>query len=191
MNPSMTSGEFQAHTEQVERLVQRVSGLADEDARSTSLELLQSLMDFHGAVLSRIVEFLSDSGEAGRNSLAKLGTDPLICGLLVLYGIHPVPLEERVMRAVEKLRPQLIKQDGSVELISVSDASVRVKIESSGHGCGSAPDKLKLTVEQAILEAAPEVVEIVVDTPSNAAFVPLNMIQPAGTEEKKYEESTA
>ena len=60
MNPSMTSGEFQAHTEQVERLVQRVSGLADEDARSTSLELLQSLMDFHGAVLSRIVESFSD-----------------------------------------------------------------------------------------------------------------------------------
>ena len=33
-------------------------GLADEDARSTSLELLQSMMDFHGAVMARIVEFL-------------------------------------------------------------------------------------------------------------------------------------
>ena len=58
MNEPMNSGEFQAHTEQIERLVQRVSGLADEDARASGLELLQSVMDFNGAVLSRVVEVL-------------------------------------------------------------------------------------------------------------------------------------
>ena len=86
------------------RLVQRVSALADEDARTTALELLQSMMDLHGAVVSRIVEVL-DASEAGRTSLAKLGNDPLVCGLLVLYGVHPVALEERVARAVESAPP--------------------------------------------------------------------------------------
>src|ERR1700681_1444430 len=85
--------EFQAHTERIERLVQQASGLADAGARTTSLELLQSVMDLHGAVVSRIVELL-DSSETGRASLARLGSDPLICGLLVLYGVHPVALPE-------------------------------------------------------------------------------------------------
>ena len=154
---AIASSEFQAHTERIEQLVQRVSGLADEEARTTALELLQSMMDLHGAVVSRIVELLNAS-EAGRASLAKLGCDPLVCGLLVLYGVHPVALEERVARAVENVRPQLRKHSGSAELIGIADDVVRVKIQSSGHGCGSSADALKSTVEQAILEAAPEVV---------------------------------
>jgi Fe-S cluster biogenesis protein NfuA len=187
----MNNGEFQAHTEQIERLVQRVSGLADDGARSTALELLQSLMDLHGAVMSRIVEVLTESGDAGRNSLAKLGNDPLICGLMVLYGIHPVPLADRVARAIEKVSPQLRKQSGTVELLGISDAVVRVKIQTSGNGCGSSPDALKVIVEQAILEAAPDVVQVVAEGVPSSGFVPLNMIQPATKEENKYEESAA
>ncbi len=193
---AISSSEFQAHTERIEQLVQRVSGLADENARTTALELLQSMMDLHASVVARIVEVLN-STEPGRASLAKLGSDPLVCGLLVLYGVHPVSLEDRVARAVENVRPQLRKHGGSVELIVIADAVVRVKIQSSGHGCGSSVDALKNTVEQAILEAAPEVAEIVVEgAPASAGgFVPLNLIQPATNpaikEEKTYEESAA
>lgn len=190
---SMTSSEFQAHTEEIERLVQRVTSLADDDARATALELLQALMNLHGAVMARIVEVLAESGEAGRSSLGKLGSDSLVCGLLVLYGVHPVPLEERVGQALEKVRPQLRKQGGSAELLGIADGVVTVKIHASGQGCGSSPDALKLTVQQAILESAPEVVQIVSEgVPSGASgFVPLNMIQPALKQEKKYEESAA
>jgi Fe-S cluster biogenesis protein NfuA len=193
MSPAMNNSEFQAHTEKIEQLVQRVSSLPDEDARTTALELLQSLMDLHGAVVSRIVEVLASSGESGRNALAKLGSDPLVCGLMVLYGVHPVGMEERVAQAIEKVRPQLRKQGGGVELISVSDAVVRVKIQSSGNGCSSSPEALKLTVQQAILEAAPEVAQIIAEGAASPSpgFVPLNMIQPAMNEEKKYEKSAA
>jgi Fe-S cluster biogenesis protein NfuA len=184
--------EFQAYTERIERLVQQASGLEDAGARTTSLELLQSVMDLHGAVVSRIVELL-DSSEASRASLAKLGSDPLVCGLLVLYGVHPVALPDRVARAVEKAAPQLRKHGGSAELLGIADAVVRVKIQSSGHGCGSSTDALKDTLEQAILEAAPEVVEVVVEGVPSATtgFVPLNLIQPASKKENNYEESAA
>ena len=193
MTEPMNSSEFQAHTEAVERLVERVSALPDEDARTTALALLQSLMDLHGAVVCRIVEVLANSGEAGRTALAKLGSDPLVCGLLVLYGVHPVALEDRLTRALERVSPQLHKQGGSVELVGIKDATVRVKIQSSGQGCGSSLDALKRIVQQAILEAAPEVVEVIAEgaMPSATGFVPLKMIQPAAKEEKKYEESTA
>jgi Fe-S cluster biogenesis protein NfuA len=193
MSPAINNTEFQAQAEQINRLVQRVSELPDDDVRTAALELLQSLMDLHGAVTSRIVELLSDSGETGRKSLAKLGEDPLVCGLLVLYGVHPVAFEERISKAVEKVQPQLRKQGGSAELLGIADTTVRVKIESAGHGCGSSPDAFRRTVEQSILEAAPEIAEIIVEgVPQSApGFVPVNMIQPVTKEEKNYEESAA
>jgi Fe-S cluster biogenesis protein NfuA len=186
----MNNSEFQAHTQHIERLVQRVTELPEGDARNSALELLQSVMDLHGAVVSRMVEILSNS-DAGRGSLAKLAGDPLICGMLVLYGVHPVALEDRISGAIELVRPKLQKQAGTAELIGVADGVVRLRIQSSGHGCGSSPDALRKVVEQAILEAAPEVVEIVVEGASPATFVPVNMIQPAVKEGNKYEESAA
>lgn len=188
--------EFQACTGRVERLVERAGALEDAAARTIALDLLQSVMDLHGAALSRIVELL-DATEAGRASLGRLGADPLICGLLVLYGVHPVPLEERLARALENLAPQLRKHSGSAELTGISEGVVRVKLDSSGHGCGNSPDALRTMLEQAILEAAPEAVEVAVEGIHSAAsgFVPLTLIQPAPKvetkEENQYEESAA
>jgi len=70
---------------------------------------------------------------------------------------------------------------------------VTLKIQSSGHGCGSSVDALKAIVEQAILEAAPEIVAVSAEAnePAASGFVPLNMIQPINKEEMKYEKSTA
>jgi len=186
------NNDFQAHTQQVERLVEQATALQDDDARATALDLLQATMDLHGAGLARIVELLGES-EAGRKTLARLGEDPMVCGLMVLYGIHPVCLEDRIKNAVEKARLQVQKQGGKVELLEVSDGLVRVSISSTSNGCHSSPDALKQLVEQAIREAAPEIIEVVADgvASSNSAFLPINMIQPAMKEEKNYEESPA
>ena len=95
----------------------------DAGARTTSLELLQSVMDHHGAGVSRMVEPL-DASETGRTSLAKLGSDPLVCGLLVLYGVHPVAFSDRVARAVELAGLNSASIGGSAELLAVRWVSV-------------------------------------------------------------------
>jgi Fe-S cluster biogenesis protein NfuA len=173
--------EFQQRSEQIQQLVERVNALEDEEARATALELLQSMMDLHGAAISRMVELLTEAGEEGRSALAKLGRDPLICGLMVLYDAHPVPMQERVAAAIEKIRPQLQKHGGSIELLGVSDGVVELEIHSSGQGCHSSPDALKEQAEQAILEAAPETAQILVRgvAASSAGFIPVSMLQPA------------
>lgn len=188
----MNSGEFQESAGKIEELLGRANALADADARGIALELVQSFMDLQGAAITRVAEVLSES-EAGRKVLLKLGRDPLVCGLLVLYGIHPVALEDRIKGAIEQVAPQLRKQSASVELIDVNETTVRIKLETTAHGCGSSPDAAKQLVEQAIREVAPEVIEIVAEgAPSTASgFVALNMIKPATKEERKYEESTA
>ena len=209
-DPQFTPGEFQAHTEKIEQLVQRVNALTDDDARALALELLQSLMDLHGAALNRIVELANDSGERGRKLLDKLGADPLVCGLLVLYGVHPLDFPTRIQRGIEAAQSAVRKKGGSVELLGIGDNTVRVKIEASGHGCGSSPDAIEQAIEQAILEAAPDVVEIVAEgAPAKSGFVPLAQVQPSSDpqpapssndethpappkqEEKAYEESAA
>jgi Fe-S cluster biogenesis protein NfuA len=130
---------------------------------------------------------LSQSGEVGRASLSRLSTDPLVCGLLVLYGIHPVSLEERVSRSLDGLRGQLEKQGASAELVSVRDGAARVKLQVSG-GPWS-PEKLKASVQQAILEVAPELAEVILEGVPSPNFIPINMLQLERTEEKNYEES--
>ncbi|HZQ19350.1 MAG TPA: hypothetical protein VFA90_11545 [Terriglobales bacterium] len=178
MSSSMDGNDFQKSTERIEQLIQRVTSLKDEQARATALDLLQSLMDFHAAALSRVIEVLSGSGE-GRSVLAKLNEDPLICGLLVLYGIHPLPLRQRVDRAVEKAGEQLRKQNATVDLVRVTETSVQVKVQRSKHGCFLSPQKLRFIVEHAVREIAPEIVDIIVDgiPNSDSAFIPVEMIQ--------------
>jgi Fe-S cluster biogenesis protein NfuA len=188
---SMNNGEFQSHAQQLNELVERTNGLSDENARSVALQLLQSVMDLHGAVITRVVETLTDSGEAGRKSLAELGRDPLICGLLVLYGVHPVAMEERIANAIEGVRPQLQKQGGSVELLGISDSAVRLKLQHAANGGNAPAEKMKHVIEQAILEAAPEVVQIVVEGAPSPGFVPLESIQQNTQKVNRYEESAA
>lgn len=186
MNPS----EFQLHTSRVNELIQRVSALTDSEARTAALALVQAIMDLHGATLSRLLEVLEESGDTGRNLLARLASDPMICGLLVLYGIHPVPLEQRVRQAVEKLVPQLHKSVTRLQVLGIADGVVRLDLEKESGGPRYSPEKVKATIEQAILESAPEVVEIVIEG-LNSSFVPIEMIQPAIKEGKTYEESAA
>lgn len=185
--------EFQRRTEAIEQLIQRVNALADEQARTAALELLQATMDLHGAAVARVVEVLSEPGEAGRSALAKLGSDPLICGLMVLYDVHPIPMEARVVAAIDKVGPQVRKHGGSVQLLGVSDGVVQVEIHASGQGCHSSPDALKQQVEQAILEAAPEITQVQVhgEAASSGAFIPVTMLQPAAKEDKNHEVSAA
>jgi Fe-S cluster biogenesis protein NfuA len=174
----MNNSEFQAHAEKIEQLLQQVNAVGDGVARTAALDLMQSLMDLHGAGLSRIVELLSDSGETGSQALSKIAADPLVCGLLVLYGIHPVPSEERVRQAIGKLGPQLQKTGARLELMSVADGVVRVNVQSSRPDAHSTT-AVRATIEQAVREAAPEIVEIVIEGMLPAGFVPLSMIQPA------------
>jgi hypothetical protein len=186
----MNSSEFQQHAERVEQALQSANELADEGARNTALALMQSLMDLHGTVLARMLEVMNESGDAARSLLEKLGRDPLVCGLLVLYGMHPLPLEQRVAQALERLQPRLRKRQASAKLVAIESDRIRVRIEAAGENSGST-DGLRTLVEQAVREAAPEAGEVVVEGAlDRSGFVPIEMLQPAMKGEE-YEEPAA
>src|SRR5262249_42532332 len=76
---------------------------------------------------------------------------------------HPLDVGTRVRQALERVRPQLGAHGGDVSLLGVWDGVVRLRLEGSCHGCPSSTVTMKLAIEQAVTEAAPEVTAIEVE----------------------------
>jgi Fe-S cluster biogenesis protein NfuA len=168
--------------QRVESLIQEVDRFPDRAARATTQEIIQGLLDYHGAGIARILEHLAEAGEAGQAIRQRLAKDELVGSLLLLYGLHPLDLEARVRQALEQVRPYLRSHGGNVELIEMVDGTVRLRMEGSCHGCPSSAATLRTTIEEAIFNLAPDVagieVEGVTPPPAEAAasFVPVEQL---------------
>jgi hypothetical protein len=57
-------------------LVQEIESIADPAVRAATKNLVQSLMDLHGAALERTLEIVAEAGEPGMNIIDRLGRDP-------------------------------------------------------------------------------------------------------------------
>jgi Fe-S cluster biogenesis protein NfuA/nitrite reductase/ring-hydroxylating ferredoxin subunit len=139
---------------EVEALLGRVEGLPDGAARETALELVQALLDLYGEGLGRVLAGLDD---ATRVALAE---DELVAHLLLLHDLHPVPVETRVLQALDEVRPYLDSHGGGVELVGVDDGVARLRLHGSCDGCPSSTMTLKLAIEEAIQRAAPDVATV-------------------------------
>ena len=171
---------------QLQERIQRIATLTREidergapDVRASVTELLECVMELHGAAFERLMELVSRSGDAGDRIVDSFVRDELVSSLLLLYGLHPQDLETRVQAAVEKVRPSLRSHGGEVELLGISEGVVRLRLEKKGNHGSSA--NLKSTLEQAIYEAAPDVLEVICEgvadePPGGGGFVPLEML---------------
>jgi Fe-S cluster biogenesis protein NfuA len=162
VNPVEESG-FLQRMRRMETLLQEADRFADPAARDTVRELVQLLMDLHGAGLAKMLALAAQGGEAGRALIETFARDELVASLLLLYGLHPVDFETRVRLALEKVRPYLSSQGGSVELLGTTDGIIRLRLEGKGNGCPSTLRTLQLAIEEALHEAAPDLVEIRVE----------------------------
>ncbi|HEV2243233.1 MAG TPA: hypothetical protein VGR98_19470, partial [Streptosporangiaceae bacterium] len=61
----------------------------------------------YGDGLGRIVAVLAGEGAAGAAVLDRLTSDPLVESLLLLHDLHPLDVDARVQRALDRVRPYL------------------------------------------------------------------------------------
>ena len=134
--------------DRVEALLDEVEGFPPAQ-RAVATELVQELLDMYGEGLAKIVAAGSVPVE-----------DELVAHLLLLHGLHPVPVEERVTGALDSVRPYLAAHGGGVELLGVDDGVVRLRLEGACHGCPSSSLTLRAAVEEAVIKAAPDVERI-------------------------------
>jgi Fe-S cluster biogenesis protein NfuA len=176
----LKTSEVQRQTGRIEGLVRKLESAADPDLLTTAQELVRSLMELYGAGLERITEIVFAKGEAGREILDQFGRDELVGNLLAANGLHPLDLEARVRRAVDKLRTK-----ATVESLSVEQGVIRLRLRASGSGCGSSAATLKSAVEEAIYEAAPDLIRLEIEgleeTGAASGFVPLEKLVGNGT----------
>lgn len=149
--------------ERIELLLE-ASTAAGPLARERSEELVRLVVELYGAGLERVLELAHDAGALDDDLLAALAADPLVSSLLLVHGLHPYSVQDRVERALDDVRPYLGSHGGDVRLLEVSvDGVVRLELLGSCNGCASSAVTLELAVEDAIRSAAPEVVQIEVE----------------------------
>ncbi len=155
--------DFREQVQRIDGLVQEIESIADPAVRATTKRLVQSLMDLHGAALERAMEIVSAAGEAGMVLINNLGRNPMVSSFLVLYGLHPEELDSRVLKAIERAKPQLRKQGCEVELLELSEGIVRLRVQTGEHACGSTAKSVQATLEGAIYDAAPDIASLTIE----------------------------
>ena len=164
--------------ERIELLLE-ASAAAGPVARERAEELVRLVVELYGAGLERLLELVHDTGSLDDDLLASLAADELVASLLLVHGLHPYGVEERVERALDSVRPYLGSHGGDVRLLAVSDDGVvHLQLLGSCDGCASSAVTLELAVEDAIRAAAPEVVRIDVEAaaPTGPAVIPVEQL---------------
>lgn len=155
--------EFTRRSERIEELVSRIENAGDPAIRAVAQELLQAVIELHGVALDRILNTVAELPE-GEVALAQIASDELVSNVLSLHGIHPVAIESRVAAALEKTQPYIKSHGGNIELESVEDGVVHLRMQGACGSCSSSSETLKNTVESAIYDAAPEVATVVAES---------------------------
>lgn len=129
-------------------------------ARDRAEQLIREVIDLYGGALARITALTaSDSGLADR-----LADDDLVASLLLVHGLHPHSVRQRIAHALDRVRPYLGSHGGDVHLLAVDGPTVRLQFAGNCKSCPSSAVTLELTIEDAIRNAAPEISEIEIIT---------------------------
>ena len=158
----------------IEELLGQIRSTGDPGTAETAEEVVRLVVELYGAGLERAVEL------AGPDALERFVGDELVASLLVLHGLHPKDTRTRVVEALDQVRPYLGSHAGGVELLGVDpDAGVvRLRLEGSCDGCPSSTQTVKLAIERAIEQAAPEVTAVEVENLTVEKEPQLLQIQP-------------
>lgn len=156
--PTSNTSDVQAVGSKVEALLAQFASSSDPTTAGRAEELVGLLVEFYGAGLARIMELL------GEQAAAPLLRDGLVTSLLVLHDLHPQSTEERVLAALERVRPYLGSHSGDVEYLGLDpDGTVRLRLAGSCDGCPSSAVTVKMAIEKGIEDVAPEVTKVEVE----------------------------
>jgi Fe-S cluster biogenesis protein NfuA len=151
---------------QLERIPGRTAGLA--------LDAVEALVEVYGEALRRVIDRVCGSPQL----LAAFTGDELLRHLLLLHGLHPDPVEQRVRRAIDDARRQLRARDDQIELVAVTAGNATVRLPQGS--CGSCGDQetVQAVVRDEVAAAAPELADVVFLNAARApALIPVTEVR--------------
>lgn len=161
----------------LDRVADLTTGLleaADPDVRARVEELVDWLDAFHREGLGRFVEMVRQW--RGELFLEQAALDPVVGELLATYGLGvdvDVAATDRVVQlALDEVRPYVHSHGGEIEVVSVVDGVVRLRLHGSCDGCTSADDTIAERIEVALREHWIDFRRVEVEEPTGAPHPP-------------------
>ncbi len=148
--------------ERVERLSAELERLEDPSAQRAADQLVAAVVEMYGQGLERIFAAIAESADGERLGEALAG-DGVVASLMLIHGLYPVPLDERVMQALDSVRPYMESHGGNVELLGIERGIARIRLEGSCEGCPASASTLELAIKSALDEAAPDLEGLAVE----------------------------
>lgn len=170
-------GEFQGRIERIEGLIHRLEAIEDAAHRNEMRELLQAVLELHGAALERMLAIVAEVGDPDLKLSEALLRDSLVASLLLLHGLHPQDLDTRVRGALENAQGELRGYGARVTFVGAPGRNVRLEV--SGVDSAHTARAVRAVLEEKIYGATPDAASITllglehIDTPG---FVPLEQI---------------
>lgn len=149
--------------ERVQELLGSLDEIADPVAQARVQELVGTVLELYGAGLERILGILQDAGDPALPIRDALLDDGIVASLLLIHGLYPISLEERVTQALDSMRPFLASHGGNVELVSLEEGVARLRLQGSCDGCPSSAATLENALKEALDEAAPDLLGLEVE----------------------------
>jgi Fe-S cluster biogenesis protein NfuA len=143
--------------EQVHRVAAELELVEDPEARRLAEELAASVLELHREGFERVFAALDEGART------RLAADGVVGSLLLIHGLHPEPIEERVRVGLARVRPYMESHGGDVELLGVEGGVARLRLKGSCDGCGASASTLELAVERALEETAPDLLGMEVE----------------------------
>lgn len=147
----------------LERLEEVVAQWSPEQ-QATVAALRRTVEDLQKGAFRQLIRIVKEH-PGGLQGLRAAVDDPWVYGVLQYHGLLAKPepsLEERVDAALEQVRPTLAGHEGGVTLVAVEPPVVKIRLLGSCDGCAVSTLTVKLGIEKAVVEAAPEITEVVV-----------------------------
>ncbi len=149
--------------DRVQSLSDAVDDLQDPRARDLAHELVGAVVAMYGDGLGRIVATIESAREAGATIMDELAQDGAVASLLLIHDLYPVSLRDRVLEALDSVRPYMESHGGNVELLGIENGVARLALQGSCHGCAASRSTLELAIKQAIDEQAPDLLGLEVE----------------------------
>lgn len=134
----------------------------DEQVRDRVFELLDGVDAVHRLAVIRLAAALGDALPGLRRG------DAAVDWLFEAYGVG-VDDVEAASAALDQVRPYLHEHGGEVEVLTVEQGVVRVRLIGACSGCTSAAETLRFGVEEALRENLPGFVAMDVAPDDDAA----------------------
>ena len=151
--------QLQERLDRVEEL-SRALELADPRTHEIARELVQTLLELHRVGLAELLEIVSRFGTEGQAIIQACTRDDLVGQLLILHGLHPADLETRVRQALDHVRPSFVAFGADVELVSLGENAVRLRLVGDCESGSSSERSLMGIVEDAICDTASDITTI-------------------------------